>query len=63
MIRKLTTFVFGIALLTGLTLTAFGQKNDQKKPPPKGDPPVVTPQPKHPHPRETPKKPDKRNRP
>jgi hypothetical protein len=44
---KNTLFTF--AMVAALSLTSFAQKyDDQKKPPPKPNPPVVTPQPKNP---------------
>lgn len=44
-------------MVAGLSMAVAAQKNDdQKKPPPKGTPPVVNPQPKPP-PQPTPKKP------
>jgi hypothetical protein len=45
-------FLFGLSVC--LSLSASAQKNDGKKPPPKGTPPVVIPQPKNPPPRENP---------
>jgi len=49
-------------MVIGLTLSVSAQR-DGKKPPPKGDPPVVTPQPKSPPsgdaPAPAPKKPSK----
>ncbi|MEO6051926.1 MAG: hypothetical protein ABIP78_11420 [Pyrinomonadaceae bacterium] len=52
--KVLQKILFTFAMVVALTLAVSAQ-NDQKKPPPKGDPPVVTPQPKpRPPPRENP---------
>ena len=40
--------VMCLAMVFGLSIAAFAQKDGPKKPPPKDPPPVVTPQPKPP---------------
>lgn len=50
--------LFGFVLIVGMSIAASAQKDDQKKPPPKGNPPVVTPREKPP--RENPPKGDDR---
>ena len=52
--RSIQKFIFTLLMVAGLTLAVSAQKDDQKKPPPKGDPPVVTPQPKNPPPQKPP---------
>ena len=56
--RYIQKILFTFAMVLGLSFAAFAQK-DQKPPPPKEKPPVVTPQPKNPPPKESekPKKP------
>ena len=54
--KVLQKILITFAMVIGLSLAAFAQKED-KKPPPKGTPPVVTPQPKPPDPNK-PKKPE-----
>lgn len=57
--KMLKNFLFTLILLVGCSLAAFGQSNDNRgNPPPKKDPPVVTPKPK-----ETPKPTPKPDRP
>jgi hypothetical protein len=62
--KFLKQILFMTVLVIGLSVTGFGQKNDQKKPPPKDpDRPVVTPKdkpPKNPpsRPKGKPKKPE-----
>lgn len=58
--REIQKILLTFAIVFGLSLAISAQKEDPKKPPPKGTPPVVNPQPKPP-PRENPppKKPDK----
>lgn len=53
--QVLQKLIFTFAMVVGLTFAVSAQKDD-KKPPPKGDPPVVTPQPKNPRPQKPPKK-------
>ena len=48
MMKILKKLLMCSAMVAGLSIAAFAQKDDQKKPPPKGNPPVVTPQPKNP---------------
>ncbi len=55
--RVFNKILFTSAMVVGLSLSAFAQKDD-KKPPPKPQPPVVNPQPKNPPPKDDkPKKP------
>jgi hypothetical protein len=53
--RKIQKFLFIIAMVAGLSVGAFAQKDDKK--PPKPTPPVVNPQPKPPPKDDKPKKP------
>jgi hypothetical protein len=60
--KTLKQLIFGLVMVVGLSLTAFAQKDDQKKPPPKeGRPPKVEPQekppPRNPRGGDKPKKP------
>ena len=41
--RVLQKILFTLAMVAGLSIAAFAQKDEPKKPPPKGNPPVVTP--------------------
>lgn len=45
--------LFSCAMVVGMTICTYAQK-DGKKPPPKDPPPVVTPQPKNPPPQRPP---------
>ena len=56
--RVIQKILLTFAMVFGLSLAISAQKEDPKKPPPKGTPPVVNPQPKPP-PQDKPKKPDK----
>ena len=51
--KTLRYMIMTFALIAGLSAVSFGQKDD-KKPPPKGTPPVINPQPKNPPPQKTP---------
>lgn len=56
--RSMKKILFTFAMVAGISVGAFAQK-DEKKPPPKPSPPVVNPQPKPPpKDNEKPKKPD-----
>ncbi len=59
--KNLQKILITIAMVVGLSLAVSAQKEEPKKPPPKGEAPVVVPKPKNPKPKETPKpdKPDK----
>lgn len=52
--KVLQKILMTFAVLLGLAMAVSAQKGPKKPPPPKQDPPVVTPQPKNP-PRESPK--------
>lgn len=52
--KVIKQILIGFVLIVGMSIAAFAQKDDQKKPPPKGNPPVVTPREKPP--RENPPK-------
>lgn len=52
--RVIKKILFTFAMVVGLSVAAFAQK-DPKPPPPKEKPPVVTPQPKNPPPKDNPK--------
>lgn len=54
--RSMKKILFTFAMVAGLSVGAFAQK-DEKKPPPKPSPPVVNPQPKPPPKDDKPKKP------
>lgn len=54
--RVLRYTLMSFAMLAAFAVAAFAQKDGDKKPPPKGNPPVITPQPK-PQPTPSPKKP------
>lgn len=57
--KLLKQLFFTFAVIAGLSITGFSQKDGDKKPPPKEKPPVVTPQPKNPPPEQNkPKKPN-----
>ena len=47
MMKVLKQILICSAMVVGLSVTAIAQKDDKKRPP-KGNPPVVTPQPKNP---------------
>lgn len=53
MMRFLEKILISVAMIVGLSVAAYAQK-DGKKPPPKDPPPVVTPQPKNPPPQRPP---------
>ena len=56
--RVLQKILFTFAMVVGLSVAAFAQKDDPKKPPPKEKPPVVNPAPTKPPPdSKKPKKP------
>lgn len=55
--RSMKEMLFTFALVAGLSVGAFAQKEGEKKPPPKPSPPVVNPQPKPPPKDDKPKKP------
>ena len=55
--RILHKILITFAMVVGLSLAVSAQKDDQKKTPPKGTPPVVNPQPKPPPPDPNKKKP------
>lgn len=55
--RVVKQILFTLAMVVGLSLAVFAQKDDQKKPPPKDNPPVVNPGDKRP-PRDNPPKND-----
>ncbi len=55
--KVLQKILITFAMVAGLSICVFAQKDDQKKPP-KGTPPVVTPQPKPPPDPNKPKKPE-----
>lgn len=44
-------------MLAAFSVVAFAQKDGDKKPPPKGNPPVINPAPPKPAPTPTPRKP------
>ena len=46
--KFLEKILISIAMIVGLSVGAYAQKDGGKKPPPKDPPPVVTPQPKNP---------------
>jgi hypothetical protein len=46
--KVLQKILFTFAMVLGLSVAAFAQKDDQRRPPKKDPPPVVTPQPKNP---------------
>jgi len=41
--RVLQKFIFMFAMIVGLSVVSFAQKQDPKKPPPKPPPPVINP--------------------
>lgn len=53
--RVIQKILFTSAMVVGLSVAAFGQKDDKKPTPPKPQPPVVNPQPKNPPPKDNPK--------
>lgn len=57
--KVIQKIIFTFAMVTGLSVAAFAQKDNPKPPPPKEKPPVVVPQPKNPPPKDSdkPKKP------
>jgi len=57
--KVIQKILFTVAMVVGLSLSVSAQKGDEKKPPPKGTPPVVTPGPKNPPPKGNPDKPKK----
>lgn len=57
--KFLQKIIFLTGVMIGLSLSAYAQRDDPKKPPPKEKPPVVTPQPKNPPPKEDSRKPKK----
>lgn len=56
----LKKLIFSAVMVVGLSVVAFGQKDGQKKPPPKENPPVVTPQPDKNRPPQKPPSDDKK---
>lgn len=54
--RILRYTLMSFAMLAVFSVAAFAQKDGDKKPPPKGNPPIITPAPK-PNPTPTPRKP------
>ena len=46
--KVLEKILISAAMIVGLSVGAYAQKDGGKKPPPKDPPPVVTPQPKNP---------------
>ena len=63
LMRKLKLILPAFFAAALLSLSAFGQKDDQKKPPPKGDPPVIKPEDKKPPRGNEPKGDDKPKKP
>ena len=60
--KNLQKLLVTTAMVISLSLAVSAQKEEPKKPPPKGEAPVVVPKPKNPKPKETPKQ-DKPNKP
>ena len=48
--KMLQKILFTFAVVAGLSIAVFAQKDEQKKPPPKQTPPVITPAPAKPPP-------------
>lgn len=61
--RKFKSFLPILFAMAFLSFSAFGQKEDPKKPPPKGDPPVIKPEDKKPPRGNEPKGDDKPKKP
>ncbi len=56
--RALRYTLMSFAMLAAFAAATFAQKDGDKKPPPKGNPPVITPQPKPTPKPDQPKKPE-----